>query len=342
MKVVITGCAGFIGYHLSKLCLSKNYTVFGIDNLNEYYDVNLKKDRLKRLQNNERFNFQIQNISDYGAIKKLLSKWQPDYIIHLAAQAGVRYSLENPFAYVESNLQGFTSIIEAAKEISVKHFLYASSSSVYGANTAQPFSEKQSLNHPLSLYAATKKSNELIAHSYSNLFGLPTTGLRFFTVYGPWGRPDMALFMFTKNILESKPINVYNHGDLIRDFTYVDDVVEAVYQLISHIPESDNLWDSQNPDPSKSFCPYRIYNVGNSRPIQLNEYIKAIEHALNKKALVNYMPMQPGDVRSTFADVTELHAAINYRPTTPIAKGVNQFVKWYLEYNGIKQGDVYA
>lgn len=342
MKVLITGCAGFIGYHLAKLCLERGDTVYGIDNLNQYYDVNLKNARLKQLYSFDAFIFQKQNIADNNTIKRLLMHWRPDYIVHLAAQAGVRYSLENPFAYIESNIQGFASIIEAAKEIGIKHFIYASSSSVYGANTAQPFSEKHAVSHPLSLYAATKKSNELIAHSYSNLFNIPTTGLRFFTVYGPWGRPDMALFLFTKNILEDKPIKVFNYGDLVRDFTYVDDVVQAVYRLIECIPVPDSSWDASQPDPSTSYCPYRVYNVGNSRPIPLKKYIDAVEKALGKKAVIDYTSMQPGDVKSTYADVGELEHAIGYRPSTKIEDGVRKFIQWYLLYNNIDQGVSHA
>lgn len=342
MKVLITGCAGFIGYHLAKFCLDRGHRVYGIDNINEYYDVNLKKARLRQLLSSEQFVFEKSNIADNRKVKELLLQWQPDYIVHLAAQAGVRYSLSNPFAYTESNLQGFASIIDAAKEVGVRHFVYASSSSVYGANTTQPFSEKHALNHPLSLYAATKKSNELMAHSYSNLFDLPTTGLRFFTVYGPWGRPDMALFLFTKNILEGKPITVFNYGDLVRDFTYIDDVVEAIYRLIEYIAKPNDSWDSGKPDPSNSFCPYRIYNVGNSRPIPLKQYIKAIENALNKKAIINYTTMQPGDVKSTYADVNELANAIRYKPFTGIEEGVERFVQWYMMYNNIEQGVSHA
>lgn len=335
-KIIITGAAGFIGFHLAKRCLSNGMKVLAIDNLNPYYDVNLKKARLAVLEQHENFSFLKFCLSDVEKTNEAVSEFTPDYIAHLAAQAGVRYSIKNPFAYVNDNLQGFVSILEAAKHVKVKHFIYASSSSVYGANAKQPFAEDDAVNHPLSIYAASKKANELIAHSYSNLFNMPTTGLRFFTCYGPWGRPDMALFLFTKNILENKPIDVFNHGDMARDFTYIDDAVEAVYRLIFTVAKGDDTWLAHKPNPATSYAPYRVYNVGNHRVVPLMDYVKAIEKALGREAIINYMPMQDGDVVSTCADINRLNEAIDYKTSTTIDDGVARFVDWYVDFYGGK------
>lgn len=335
MKILITGSAGFIGYHLSSLLLDKSYQVIGIDNMNDYYDVKLKEGRLSFLSENTNFIFHKIDLMDKEAIDNLFCRYQFDYVVNLAAQAGVRYSITNPYAYVESNLVGFMNILEACRNHPVKHLIYASSSSVYGGNKVTPFSTNHSVDHPVSLYAATKKSNELMAHTYSHLYGIPTTGLRFFTVYGPWGRPDMAYFSFTKDILDNKPIKVFNHGKMERDFTYVDDIVEGIYKLLPLAPVHNAGWDEKNGDISSSSAPYKIYNIGNNHPIQLEKFISVLEEKIGRKANKIYMDMQPGDVLKTYADVSDLEKAIGFKPNTSIEEGLGKFVDWYKEYYGI-------
>lgn len=329
--ILVSGAAGFIGSNLSKRLLDDGYRVIGIDNINDYYDINLKKDRLKILLEGKIKNYEI-DLSDNERVNEIFSKEKPDVVINLAAQAGVRYSLENPQAYISSNINGFTSILEGCRHHEVEHLIYASSSSVYGANTSKPFSTTDNIDHPLSLYAATKKSNELMAHTYSHLYNLPTTGLRFFTVYGPWGRPDMALFKFTKSIVDDKPIDVYNHGNMMRDFTYVDDIVESITRLVNKPARPNPEWSGSTPDPSSSYAPYKIYNIGNNSPVRLMEFIEAIENRLGKSAKKNYMDLQPGDVPETYANVEDLFKDIDFKPSTNIQDGVNNFVDWYLEY----------
>lgn len=331
MKILITGTAGFIGSHLSKKLISQGHEIIGIDNINDYYDVSLKKDRLKFI-GEKHFTFYKINLEDYKAMDEVFTNEKPDIVINLAAQAGVRYSLENPMAYIESNIVGFTNILECSRHHKVQQLIYASSSSVYGANTTKPFSTSDNIDHPLSLYAATKKSNELMAHTYSHLYNLPTTGLRFFTVYGPWGRPDMALFKFTKAIVEDKEIDVYNHGNMMRDFTFVTDIVEAISRLVDHPAQPNPEWSGANPDPSSSYAPYKVYNIGNNSPVRLMEFVEAIENKLGKEAKKNYMELQPGDVPETYANVDDLFKNINFKPETTIQDGVNQFVDWYLDY----------
>ncbi len=333
--ILITGAAGFIGFHLSKFLLEKNYSVLGVDNLNDYYDVSLKKDRLALLNRYSRFKNHVLNLTELEGLFQIFDDGKIDIIINLAAQPGVRYSIQNPQAYIDSNIQGFINILEAARHFKPKHFIYASSSSVYGANTRIPFSVKHNVDHPMSLYAATKKANELMAHTYSSLYNIPTTGLRFFTVYGPWGRPDMALFLFTKAIFEGQPIDVFNNGDMSRDFTYIDDIVRAVAKLIDKIPQPDNAWSGMDPNPATSYAPYRLYNIGNNNPVSLMEFIRSIERATQRKAHLNFLPMQPGDVKQTYADVDDLEKIINYRPSTPLDKGIKEFVNWYKEYYGV-------
>lgn len=332
MKILVTGVAGFIGSTLTHGLLARGDSVIGIDNLNNYYDVQLKMDRLAKFNDHPNFKFFKMDIADRDAIENLFRTNQFDVVVNLAAQAGVRYSLENPHAYIDANLNGFCNILEGCRHSKVGHLVYASSSSVYGANTLQPFSEHHNIDHPISLYAATKKANELMAHTYASLYKLPCTGLRFFTVYGPWGRPDMALFKFTKNILAGEPIEVYNHGDMIRDFTYVDDIVTGITHVIDTPAQPNPLWNSDSPDPATSYAPYRIYNIGNSNPVKLSEFIEAIEVALNKKAICIPMPMQPGDVPATFADVSSIMNDFAFKPNTSIQDGINQFVAWYVNY----------
>ena len=337
MKIIVTGAAGFIGFHLTKRLLGRDNIILGIDNLNDYYDVNLKKKRLENLKNyayKNKQHFEISNINLDCKIdvEDTFRKFCPDVVVNLAAQAGVRYSLTNPSAYIQSNLVGFGNILESSKKENVKHLVYASSSSVYGGNKKLPFSEQNGVDHPVSLYAASKRANELMAHTYSHLFKLPTTGLRFFTVYGPWGRPDMALFLFTKAISENKPIDVFNYGKMVRDFTYIDDIVESLLRIIDKIPSQNENFDLKNPDPSSSWAPYKIFNIGNSKPTNLMDYIKALEIALEKKAVKNFMEIQPGDVTETSADTTLLEKWIKFKPNTSIQDGINNFVKWYKEY----------
>lgn len=336
-KVLVTGAAGFIGFHTAKKLLEMGCAVVGFDNINDYYDVNIKKARIKILEKTavekeSSFIFVHANLANADVVSACFNEHGFDRVIHLAAQAGVRYSIENPMAYVESNLVGFTNVLEGCRHTNIKHLTYASTSSVYGANTKLPFSEHDSVDHPLQFYAATKRANELMAHSYSHLFRLPTTGLRFFTVYGPWGRPDMALFKFTKNIINRVPIQVFNNGNHSRDFTYIDDIVEGVIRSSNHIAEASQTWSSENPDPATSNCPFRIYNIGNSNPIKLIDYISAIENELGIKAEIEMLPLQPGDVPESFADATELYRATSYKPTTNVAVGVSNFVKWYRDY----------
>lgn len=335
MKVLVTGAAGFIGYHTSLHLLNRGDEVIGIDSLNDYYDPSLKNARLNVLKHNPNsklFNFYQINLADSNELKKIFINHKFDRVIHLAAQAGVRYSIENPMAYVESNINGFVNLIEECRHNSVKHLTYASTSSVYGANTAMPFSESKSVDHPLQFYAATKKANELMAHSYSHLYKLPTSGLRFFTVYGPWGRPDMALFLFTKNILEGKPIKVFNNGNHTRDFTYVDDIVEGVVRVSDKPAMIDPDWDSLNPNPSTSNCPYQVLNIGNNSPVKLSDYIEAIENSLGKKAIQEKLPLQEGDVPDTYADVSALVNLSGYKPETTVQQGVHNFVQWFKEH----------
>ena len=334
---VLTGAAGFIGYHLSKYLLDRDIRVVGLDNLNDYYDVQLKRDRLANLTGHANFQFEKVDITDQPSLERIFASNQFDRVVHLAAQAGVRYSLENPRAYIDSNIVGFTNILEACRHAEVPHLTYASSSSVYGSNTQMPFSVSQNVDHPLSLYAATKKANELMAHTYSQLYNLPTTGLRFFTVYGPWGRPDMALFLFTKAILAGEPIQVFNRGQMRRDFTYIDDIVEGVYRTSEKIAQPDHNWSSDTPDPSRSSAPYRLYNIGNGHPVALTHFIEVIESALGTKAVRNLMPLQPGDVTATYCDISALESAVGFCPQTPVEEGVEQFIRWYRAYYNIER-----
>ncbi len=332
---LVTGAAGFIGFHLSKRLLSEGCPVIGLDNLNDYYDVNLKKARLAILEQEHNFKFVFANLEDRAAIENLFSENEIHIVINLAAQAGVRYSLQNPYAYIDSNIVGFINILEACRHNEIEHLVYASSSSVYGSNEKMPFSTSDNVDHPVSLYAATKKSNELMAHTYSHLYGLPTTGLRFFTVYGPWGRPDMALFLFTKAILNDEPIKVFNHGDMERDFTYVDDIVEGMVRVIAKPPRSNPHYNMTNPDPGSSYAPYKVYNIGNNEPVRLLNFIETLEMCLGKTAIKKLLPLQAGDVPATFADVADLIEDIGFRPITPIDKGIKEFVRWYIGYSKI-------
>jgi len=330
--VLITGAAGFIGYFLSKRLLQEGYTVIGLDNLNDYYNVSLKEARLRQLISERGFRWSKLDITDLAALQNIFMEHAPQVVINLAAQAGVRHSLKDPHAYIQSNIVGFANILECCRHSKVAHLVFASSSSVYGANSRAPFSIHHNVDHPLSLYAATKKSNELMAHAYSNLYGLPCTGLRFFTVYGPWGRPDMAYFSFTKAILEDRTIDVFNDGRLQRDFTYIDDVVEGIVRVMHKIPTGNPSWRSAEPDPATSFAPYRIYNIGNHSPIELMRFVEIIENELGKKAKKNMLPMQPGDVLITYADVQDLIADVGFQPTTSIEEGLHRFIRWYKDY----------
>lgn len=335
-SVLVTGAAGFIGFHLSKKLVEGGSEVTGLDNLNDYYDVRLKQSRLKVLQGVSGFRFVQTDLNDKKELDALFEKKAFEVVINLAAQAGVRYSVTNPYAYLDSNLTGFLNVLEACRHFKPEHLIYASSSSVYGANKKMPFSVHDNVDHPLSLYAASKKANELMAHSYSNLYQLPTTGLRFFTVYGPFGRPDMALFLFTKAILEDKPIDVYNFGKMKRDFTYVDDIVEGIVKLIPKIPTGNKNWTGLRPDPATSLAPYRLYNIGNNKPIELLRFIEVLEEKLKKKAIKNFLPLQEGDVEETFADITDLQNETGFTPSTSIEEGIEKFVNWYREYYKIK------
>ena len=334
--VLVTGAAGFIGFHLSQKLLNAGYQVTGLDNLNDYYDQRLKLSRLDILKAHTHFSFNQVDLTDRKGIDNLFSKTNFDYVVNLAAQAGVRYSLTNPHAYLESNLHGFLNILEACRHNKTKHLVYASSSSVYGTNKKMPFSVHHNVDHPISLYAASKKSNELMAHTYSSLYNLPTTGLRFFTVYGPWGRPDMALFLFTKAILENKPIDVFNHGKMRRDFTYVDDIVESITRLIPRPSQPNAEWSGMTPDPATSFAPYRVFNIGNNKPVELLQFIEVIEQKLGRKAVKNLLPLQDGDVPETFADVEDLMREVDFKPSTPIEVGIGNFIDWYINYYNIK------
>ena len=331
-KIIVTGCAGFIGFHLSKSLLDEEYEVLGIDNINDYYDPVLKNARLEILKPYNNFTFQKVDISDRDSLKKSFQSFKPKKVVNLAAQAGVRYSIENPFAYLDSNLVGFLNIIELCRRGDVEGFIYASSSSVYGGNEKIPFSVDDRVDKPISLYGATKRANELIAYSYSHLYGLQSTGLRYFTVYGPWGRPDMALFLFTKAILASKPIDVYNHGEMERDFTYIDDIVEGVCRIIKKAPEPDPEWSGSTPDPASSSAPYRLYNIGSNKPVKLMDYIREIEKNLGKQAQLNPMPMQDGDFLKSHANVDSLVRDFGYTPKHSIESGIKNFIEWYLDY----------
>ncbi|MEO1436340.1 MAG: NAD-dependent epimerase [Bacteroidota bacterium] len=350
-RILVTGAAGFIGFHLINHLLKRGDTVVGLDSINDYYSVQLKKDRLRQVgiepdhpdfkpgklissTTHDRYAFVQVILNDHAAVNKVFESGHFDVVVNLAAQAGVRYSLENPHAYIDSNIVGFVNVLEACRHHQVGHLVYASSSSVYGLNETMPFSVENNVDHPVSLYAASKKSNELMAHTYSHLFNLPTTGLRFFTVYGPWGRPDMALFLFTDAILQGKPINIFNHGKMKRDFTYVDDIVGGTMAVIDHPPKGNDDWNGMTPDPSSSKAPYKIYNIGNNQPVELMEFIRTIEEVLGKEAKKNFMDIQPGDVPATYADVKALSRDVGYHPGTPLKKGIQAFIDWFLEYYG--------
>jgi len=331
-KILVTGAAGFIGYHLSERLLRRGDEVIGIDNLNDYYDVRLKHERLKQLEGHPGFRFVKASLEDRGTMEGLFSEERFDKVVNLAAQAGVRYSLKNPHTYIDSNIVGFMNVLEGCRHNNVQHLVYASSSSVYGANTRMPFSVHDNVDHPVSLYAATKKANELMAHTYSSLYDIPTTGLRFFTVYGPWGRPDMALFLFTKAILEGKPIDVFNNGKMQRDFTYIDDIVEGVMRVVDTIPASNSSWRGDQPDPGTSYAPFKLYNIGNNSPVELLHFIEVLEECLGKRAEKNLLPLQAGDVPATYADVDDLMKDVGFKPATSIENGIGRFVEWYREY----------
>ncbi len=336
MTILVTGAAGFIGFHVSKRLLARGDSVLGVDNLNDYYDPALKEARLAILQRAQRFRFVRADVADTARMRTLFEAERPPRVVHLAAQAGVRYSLTNPYAYTDTNVTGFLNILEGCRATRVEHLVYASSSSVYGSNTAQPFSEHQNVDHPVSLYAATKKANELMAHTYAHLFGVPATGLRFFTVYGPWGRPDMALFKFTRGMLAGEPIPVYNEGNMIRDFTYIDDIVEGVVRVLDHVAAPDPAFDPAHPDPARSSAPHRVFNIGNNQPVHLLQFIRVLENVLGITAKLDLLPMQPGDVLSTRADVSELESAVGFRPRTSVEQGLRAFVDWYTEYYAVR------
>ncbi len=333
-NVLVTGAAGFIGFHLAKRLMDNGCQVVGLDNLNPYYDVALKEARLDDLKKEANFEFVEADLSDRRQLEDLFARQEFDVVVNLAAQAGVRYSLENPYAYVDSNLVGFINLLECCRHHTIKHLVFASSSSVYGANTAMPFSVHHNVDHPVSLYAATKKANELMAHTYSHLYQLPCTGLRFFTVYGPWGRPDMALFLFTRAILEDKPIKVFNYGKMQRDFTYIDDIIEGVVRVMGRLPEANPQWSGDAPDPGTSSAPYKVYNIGNNNPVELTKFIEVIEDVLGKKAKKEMMDIQPGDVAATYADVDDLMEDVGFKPATPIEVGVERFVEWFRDFYG--------
>ena len=335
MHILVTGAAGFIGFHLSKRLLEEGHAVSGLDNLTPYYDVKLKKDRLAILEPQPHFRFHLLDLADRAGMENLFKAERPEMVVHLAAQAGVRYSIQNPHAYVDSNLVGFMNILEGCRHNGVKHLVFASSSSVYGANTLMPFSVHHNVDHPVSLYAATKKANELMAHTYAALYKLPCTGLRFFTVYGPWGRPDMALFLFTKAILEGRSIDVFNEGRMKRDFTYIDDIVEGVARIIPKLPVADPKWNGDDRDPSTSFSPYRIYNIGNNQPVELLDFIHTLERTIGQKAKMNMLPMQLGDVLATYADIDDLVKDVGFKPRTSIEEGIRNFFQWYKKYYNI-------
>lgn len=337
-NALITGAAGFIGFHLAKKLLDGGYRIIGVDNINDYYDIQLKLDRLDILKQYENFSFYKIDLSDKNSLEAIFSDNRIDVVVNLAAQAGVRYSLKNPQAYVNSNLVGFANILECCRFKKVKHLVFASSSSVYGANTKMPFSVHHNVDHPVSLYAATKKSNELMAHTYSHLFDLPCTGLRFFTVYGPWGRPDMALFLFTKAIQEGQPIKVFNHGKMQRDFTYIDDIVEGIVGVMGNEPAPNPNWSGQRPDPANSYAKYKLYNIGNNNPVELSVFIETIENALGKKAEKKLLDMQPGDVPATYADIDDISRDIGFKPRMPLSKGIQRFIEWYQNYYKLKNG----
>jgi UDP-glucuronate 4-epimerase len=333
--ILITGCAGFIGFHVAHRLLQEGYSIVGLDNLNDYYEVSLKQSRLALIQGQPRFTFVYASLENRTAMEEIFSLHPFSTVIHLAAQPGVRYSLQNPYAYIDANIVGFMNILEGCRQHQVEHLIYASSSSVYGANTQMPFSIHHNVDHPVSLYASTKKANELMAHTYSHLYGLPTTGLRFFTVYGPWGRPDMAPFLFTRSILAGEPIKVFNYGNMKRDFTYIDDIVEGIVRLIWKKPVPNPNWNGDDPDAGTSYAPYKIYNIGNNQPVALLDFIAALEKALGKEAEKEFLPLQPGDVPETYADVQELMDDVGFRPDTPIEQGVSRFVEWYKNYYGV-------
>ncbi|WP_438444670.1 NAD-dependent epimerase [Gorillibacterium sp. sgz5001074] len=334
-SILVTGAAGFIGFHLSKRLIAEGHEVVGIDNINDYYDPKLKLSRLDILKQQSSFTFIQCSLEDRNEIERIFKEYSFSTVINLAAQAGVRYSLTNPYAYIDSNIVGFINVLEACRHNNIEHLIYASSSSVYGANTSMPFSIHQNVDHPLSLYAATKKSNELMAHTYSHLYGLPTTGLRFFTVYGPWGRPDMALFLFTNAIIKGEPIKVFNNGKMRRDFTYVDDIVEGIYRLTQNPAKPNPQWTGEVPDPGTSNAPYRIYNIGNNNPVELMDFIQAIENELGIEAIKEFLPLQDGDVPSTYADVNDLMADVGFKPQTRISDGIKHFIHWYKEYYNV-------
>ncbi len=338
MKILVTGAAGFIGSFLAKRLIARGDEVVGLDNLNDYYDVNLKLGRLKQMSMDRNFTPVRLDLHDRDGVARLFSENRFDAVVNMAAQAGVRYSLTNPYAYADSNLTGFLNVLEGCRQTGVKHLVFASSSSVYGANTKMPYSVHDNVDHPVSLYAATKKANELMAHAYSSLYRLPCTGLRFFTVYGPWGRPDMAYFLFTRAIIEGRPIDVFNNGKMKRDFTYIDDIIEAVVRVIDRIPEPDPAWSGDVPDSATSYAPYRLYNIGNNQPVELLRFIEVLEEVLGKKAVKNMLPMQAGDVPATYADIGDLMRDVGFKPSTPIEEGLRKFVEWYKQYHKVSEG----